>query len=75
MCDLFLVSVIAAHVADVVFMVLSQPNPYHAGRARLFQIDFMEQTKFLPDEKPMIFLTHRLYPSTSAWIIFPLLEK
>ena len=45
---LFVVSVMAAHMSDVVFIVLSQPNPYHAGRARQFQINFMEQTKFLP---------------------------
>lgn len=72
---LFTISLVAGHLSDVVFIVLSQPNPYHAGRARELQIHFMEQTKFLPDDEPAIYLTHRQWQGTAAWIIFPLLEK
>ena len=67
---------VGSSLSDVVFIVLSQPNQYHAGRARELQIHFMEQTlQFKDNEKPAIYLTHRKWPETGTWTIFPLLKK
>lgn len=63
-------------MSDVVFVVLSQTNPYHAGRAQELQIHFTEQTVSQPDdEKPALYLTHRQWPQAGAWTVFPLLDK
>ncbi|XP_053374894.1 beta-1,3-glucosyltransferase-like [Mercenaria mercenaria] len=63
-------------LADVVIVVLSQPNPYHADKGRQLQIDLMEQMIDIPkDNKPAVYLTHKKWPIIGAWTIFPLLEK
>lgn len=63
-------------LADTVIVILSQPNSYHAGRARLVLIDLMKQMKTMNNEdKPAVFMTHRKWPILGAWTIFPLLEK
>lgn len=63
-------------LSEVVIVVVSQPNPYHADRARRLQIDLMEQMLDMPKEnKPAVYLTHRKWPTIGTWTIFPLLEK
>jgi hypothetical protein len=63
-------------LGDVVIVVLSQSNPYHASRARELQIHLMNQMVEMPkDNKPAIYLTHKKWPTIGTWTIFPLLEK
>ncbi|XP_052223352.1 beta-1,3-glucosyltransferase-like [Dreissena polymorpha] len=57
-------------------VVVSQPNPYHAGRARELQLDLKDQIKGLGTNKPTVYLTHKKWPNKMGlWTIFPLLEK
>ncbi|KAL4224026.1 Fringe-like [Mactra antiquata] len=63
-------------LGDVVIVILSQPNSYHADRARRVQIDLMEQMKeFNKEEIPAVYMTHKKWPIIGTWTIFPLLEK
>lgn len=64
-------------LSDVVILIVSQPNPYHADRARSLQVDLIEQMKeFSDDDKPAVYLTHKTWPDMiGAWTIFPLLTK
>lgn len=74
--EAFLCLSLGTRLADVVIVVLSQSNPYHADRARKLQIDLMEQMLDMPrHDKPNVYLTHRKWPTIGTWTVFPLLQK
>lgn len=60
----------------IVFVVLSQPNSFHANRAEEFRKHFIEQLDSIDKEnQPELFLTHEAWPETTgAWTYFPLLK-
>ncbi|XP_052802254.1 beta-1,3-glucosyltransferase-like [Mya arenaria] len=64
-------------LSDAVIAVLSQPNPYHAGRARELQLSLRDQMKSREaEDKPTVYLTHKKFQGkTGMWTVFPLLEK
>lgn len=64
-------------LSDLVIVVISQQEPYHAGRANQLQSDLIEQMSDLNDEeKPAVYLTHKEWPDLiGAWTVFPVLKK
>ncbi|XP_046543285.1 beta-1,3-glucosyltransferase-like [Haliotis rubra] len=61
---------------DITFIVLSQPNSFHAKRAQLLKEDFEKQVKQLNlkgDDRPGLYLLHETegLPSLGVWTLFP----
>ncbi|XP_071094064.1 beta-1,3-glucosyltransferase-like [Haliotis cracherodii] len=61
---------------DITFIVISQPNTYHANRAQLLKEDFEKQVKQLNlkgDDRPALYLLHETegLPELGAWTLFP----
>ncbi|XP_069136485.1 beta-1,3-glucosyltransferase-like [Argopecten irradians] len=61
---------------DIVFIVLSQKNPYHEKRAEVFKEDFDAQVQELSERaKPKLIFIHKKHRSVlGAWTVFPLLQ-
>ncbi|XP_052829112.1 beta-1,3-glucosyltransferase [Octopus bimaculoides] len=60
---------------DIVFVILTQDTTFHSERAKQFKKDFYNQLKAVSkNEKPKLFFTHKKWPITGAWTIFPLLS-
>ncbi|ELU10358.1 hypothetical protein CAPTEDRAFT_221389 [Capitella teleta] len=73
LCLLTLVSSLDSH--DLVYIVLSQPNIFHARKAENFRNHFKEQ--FKPDsQKPVLLLLHEQWRGVQgAWTVIPILPE
>lgn len=59
--------------SNVVFVVLSQPEPYHASVAARLREDIIRQAKELHSRGPAVHLSHERFPIRGAWTVAPLL--
>ncbi|XP_014677411.1 PREDICTED: beta-1,3-glucosyltransferase-like [Priapulus caudatus] len=60
---------------DVVFLLLSQPNSYHAGRADVFKRHLVEQAEAISDTPPRLIYLHDQWPQTGAWTMLPIVSS
>ncbi|XP_062872861.1 beta 3-glucosyltransferase a [Trichomycterus rosablanca] len=58
---------------EVVFIIQSQKNSYHAQRAERLRADLLSQSQSLQEEAPVILLLHTLSDNEGDWSILPLL--
>ncbi|XP_066594529.1 beta-1,3-glucosyltransferase-like [Prorops nasuta] len=65
-------STIALDPQDVVFILLSQKEPYHIAHADMMKKYILEQAENMEKDLPTVLLTHEL-DITGAWTILPLL--
>ncbi|GAB1598117.1 beta-1,3-glucosyltransferase-like, partial [Argonauta hians] len=60
---------------DIVFVILTQDDTYHIERTKQFKKEFYSQLKSVSkDDRPKLYFTHKKWPITGAWTIFPLLS-
>ncbi|XP_026747763.1 beta-1,3-glucosyltransferase isoform X2 [Trichoplusia ni] len=59
---------------NVVFTIVSQPEPYHASVAKRLKQDIESQVLQLENRLPKIHITHEDFPAPGAWTILPLLS-
>ncbi|XP_002731684.1 beta-1,3-glucosyltransferase-like [Saccoglossus kowalevskii] len=62
-------------VKEIVFIIRSQPHPFHRERAKLVQSDIEQQCRILGWQNPKVILLSDKYPDTGQWVIQPLLKK
>ncbi|XP_017773923.1 PREDICTED: beta-1,3-glucosyltransferase, partial [Nicrophorus vespilloides] len=56
---------------DVVFVILSQPNPYHLARAQELKNNIQAQSK----DQFVVHLSHLDFPHAGGWTIIPLIPQ
>lgn len=61
--------------SNVIFIIVSQPEAYHAGVAMHLKQDIQRQVLEIGHMSPKIHLTHEDFPIRGAWTIYPLLPK
>ncbi|XP_047527906.1 beta-1,3-glucosyltransferase [Vanessa atalanta] len=59
---------------NVVFTIVSQPEPYHASVANRLKQDLEIQVNELEKLTPKVYITHEDIPVAGAWTIIPLLR-
>ncbi|XP_023945454.2 beta-1,3-glucosyltransferase isoform X4 [Bicyclus anynana] len=59
---------------NVVFVIVSQPEPYHASVARRLKQDIQNQVSQIDKQAPTVHITHEEFPVAGAWTIIPLLR-
>ncbi|XP_028168035.1 beta-1,3-glucosyltransferase-like [Ostrinia furnacalis] len=59
---------------NIVFVIVSQPEPYHASVASLLKQDIEGQILEIDKILPRVHLTHIDFPSPGAWTVIPLLR-
>ncbi|VVC94360.1 beta-1,3-glucosyltransferase [Leptidea sinapis] len=59
---------------NVVFTIISQPEPYHASVARRLKMDIETQVVELEKREARIHITHEDFAVGGAWTIIPLLS-
>lgn len=58
---------------DMLFVILSQTNAYHANKANILKQSLIHQTIFLGSSEPSVLLTHEKWPNAvGLWTILPL---
>ncbi|XP_048197510.1 beta-1,3-glucosyltransferase isoform X1 [Perognathus longimembris pacificus] len=58
---------------DIVFVIQSQSNSFHATRAEKLRKSILKQAANLTQELPRVLLLHQLIKQEGAWTILPLL--
>ncbi|XP_035436986.2 beta-1,3-glucosyltransferase isoform X2 [Spodoptera frugiperda] len=58
---------------NIVFTIVSQPEPYHASVAKRLKQDIENQVLQLEKRYPKTHITHEDFPVSGAWTILPLL--
>ncbi|KAF9422252.1 hypothetical protein HW555_002061, partial [Spodoptera exigua] len=58
---------------NIVFTIVSQPEPYHASVAERLKQDIESQVLQLENRYPKTHITHEDFPVSGAWTILPLL--
>lgn len=58
---------------DIVIVVLSQGDSYHAYQAQTFRNVIVEQAKSLNTSPPTVSLIHEDFPQPGAWTVIPIL--
>ncbi|CAB3239287.1 unnamed protein product [Arctia plantaginis] len=59
---------------NVVFTIISQPEPYHASVSKRLKEDIHKQVRNLENRDPIIHITHEDFPTPGDWTILPLLS-
>ncbi|KAJ8722395.1 hypothetical protein PYW07_003575 [Mythimna separata] len=59
---------------NIVFTIVSQPEPYHASVAQRLKMDIDLQVLQLENRHPQTHITHQDFPVPGAWTILPLLS-
>lgn len=59
---------------NVVFTIVSQPEPYHASVAKRLKEDIDKQVQQLENRSPIIHITHEDFAGPGGWTILPLLS-
>ncbi|XP_041977261.1 beta-1,3-glucosyltransferase isoform X2 [Aricia agestis] len=67
-------SVISFDSRDLVFVIVSQGDPYHASVAARLEQDIIRQVQNIEKRDPRVHLTHVDFPVPGAWSIIPLLR-
>ncbi|XP_077299892.1 beta-1,3-glucosyltransferase [Arctopsyche grandis] len=67
----FALSVVALNYKEIVFVILTQPHPYHISLADRLKREIKIQAIEHQQKKPTVWVTH----SHGSWIILPLLSK
>uniref|UniRef100_A0A3Q2XUQ6 Beta 3-glucosyltransferase a n=1 Tax=Hippocampus comes TaxID=109280 RepID=A0A3Q2XUQ6_HIPCM len=62
-----------ADVREVVFIIRSQSNSFHAGRAEKRREDLIQQAHARSEKPPVVLLLHTLSDNEGDWSILPLL--
>ncbi|XP_007650436.2 beta-1,3-glucosyltransferase isoform X1 [Cricetulus griseus] len=58
---------------EIVFVIQSQSNPFHAKRAEQLRRSILQQASNLTQDLPRVLLLHQLAKQEGAWTILPLL--
>ncbi|XP_077015091.1 beta-1,3-glucosyltransferase isoform X2 [Tamandua tetradactyla] len=61
------------NLKEIVFVIQSQSNSFHAKRAEQLKRSILQQAADLTQEPPRVLLTHQLAEQEGAWSILPLL--
>ncbi|XP_032742727.1 beta-1,3-glucosyltransferase [Rattus rattus] len=60
---------------EIVFVIQSQSNPFHARRAEQLRRNILKQAANLTQDLPRVLLLHQLAKQEGAWTILPLLPQ
>ncbi|XP_039292917.1 beta-1,3-glucosyltransferase-like isoform X4 [Nilaparvata lugens] len=64
--------VIPLRLDDIVVVVLSQGDQYHAAKAEQLSHNILQQAAFMNQKPPSIRIVHKEFPHRGAWTVVPL---